>query len=68
MRKVKTTKPHHRIPHRVMNLQMFNVLTYWPRNKIYHIIESIHVIISVEKSKEKTKWEIHRKPFKTLIY
>ena len=68
MQKVKTTKPHHRIPYRVMNLQMFNVLTYWPRNQIYHIIESIHVIINVEKCKENTKWEIHRKLFKTLIY
>ena len=51
-----------------VNLQMFNVLTYWPRNKIYHIIENIYVIISVENCKENTKWEMHGKLFKTLIY
>ena len=48
---------------------MFNALTYWPWNKIYHIIENIYIIIiSAEKCKEHAKWEMHGKLFKTLIY
>ena len=56
------TKPHHRMPHRVIkppDAQCSNLLAM---EKIYHIIENIYVIISVEKFKENAKWEMHGKP------
>ena len=50
------------MPHRVIDppdIQCSN---------LHHVIENIFVIISVEKYKEKNKWEIYGELFKILIY